>query len=83
MNILVYVSRACHHRSLLEAWLEEAHLEFEVAFFEDDPEIGIRHAIRSSPNLIVDGAVRFVGMPSRTQFLEWVRELRQPGAGRS
>lgn len=75
MTVILYVSRACHHRAILERWLEDENLEFEVVFAEDDPEIGVRHGLLSSPNLVVDDVVRFAGMPSRKQFLEWVRQV--------
>lgn len=84
MNVVLYASRTCHHRAILEEWLEEAGLHFDLLFAERASEVGARYGIRSSLTLIVDDAVRFAGMPSRREFLRWAREAgRSPsGSGR-
>lgn len=81
MSVVLYVSRTCHHRAILEEWLEEAGLDFDLVFAERAPEVGAHHGIRSSPTLIVDDAVRFAGMPSRREFLRWAREAGRSPSG--
>ncbi|CAN5184962.1 hypothetical protein BH23BAC2_BH23BAC2_01500 [soil metagenome] len=63
MEILIAVTKTCHHRPLLEKVLQEAWLPYKVNYFEDHPEIFEKYQLKHSPLLIVDKKVESVGMP--------------------
>ncbi len=63
MEILIAVTKTCHHRPLLEKVLQEAWLPYKVNYFEDHPEIFEKYQLKHSPLLIVDEKVESVGMP--------------------
>lgn len=67
MKTTLFVTRTCHHRSILESWLTGMGVPYCVRFVEDHPEIAARHGVRCSPNLIVGGELVFEGMPVREE----------------
>lgn len=63
MKIIIAATRACNHRPLLEAELQQVGLDYEVKYFEEHPEITEKYHFKTSPTLIVDNKVISVGMP--------------------
>lgn len=64
MKVILVATRACNHRSNLEKELQDLGVSYELVFAEENPDIVSRHAIRHSPNIIVDDRVVCRGQPS-------------------
>lgn len=65
MKVQIIATKDCSHRSKLEHKLINLDTEYEVLFAEDHPEITKKHAIRNSPNLLIDGEVVFRAKPGK------------------
>jgi len=63
MNVVIAASRTCRHRPVLERELSNWGVEYRVLYFEDHPELTAAHGIQTSPVVILDGDLAFVGMP--------------------
>jgi glutaredoxin len=50
--------------------LDQLGVEYRIAYVEDEPEVAQQYAIRNSPNLIVDGEVRFRRQPTEKELRE-------------
>jgi glutaredoxin len=68
--VVIFATRSCQHRPVLEKYLKQLGIAYRVTYFEDHSEQVERLGLRHSPVLIVDGEVVFEDMPS-------LRALRQ------
>lgn len=57
MKVTIIATRSCNHRVNLEKELNDLGVAYELVFAEENPEIVARHAIRHSPNIVVDDHV--------------------------
>lgn len=78
MNVVIFATKTCHHRSVLEKYLQQLGVEYQVAYFEDHPQRTKELSLRHSPNLIVNGEVVFEDMPSLSELRRYFGET---GAG--
>ncbi len=57
MNIIIAATKACNHRPILEQQLQDAGLQYELLYFEDNPELIETYKLKTSPLFIVDDIV--------------------------
>ncbi len=76
MEVILFVTRSCYHRSLIEAELKARHIDYEIRYVEDNPELVAQHGIKHSPNLIVDDELIYRGMPELPELKRFLDELR-------
>ena len=76
MEILIFVTRSCHHCSLIEAELKARDLYYEIRYVEDNPELAAQYGVKQSPNLIVNGELIYRGMPELSELKRFLDELR-------
>ncbi|MFA5172115.1 MAG: thioredoxin family protein [Sulfuriferula sp.] len=70
MNVKIVATKSCIHSLSLQQELRDIGIPFEVLFVEDHPDLVVAHAIRHSPNLLVNDEIVFRGQPTS-------HELRQ------
>jgi predicted thioredoxin/glutaredoxin len=63
MKIIIAATKTCNHRPLLEQELKKAGLEYNVKYFDENPEVIEKFKVKRSPLLIVDDELLSVGMP--------------------
>lgn len=73
MEVIILATRHCNHRVILERELKKWSIPYRVEFFEDNTELVEKYQVHHSPNLIVDGQVKFQAhagqsLPSETQL---------------
>jgi len=68
MNVQIVCTHNCTHRHNLEHELKDLGVNYDVVFVEEQPELAQRLGIRHSPNLVVDGEVRYRGQPSESEL---------------
>lgn len=68
MNVKIIASRGCQHRPLIEHEFRDLGIVYEVLYVEDHPEVVAQHAIRHSPNIMVDEEVVFRGQPTEGEL---------------
>ena len=59
MNVLIAVTKPCHHCQILERELNAMDVDYEIKYLEDNPNIVEKFNLRSSPNVIVDDLLVF------------------------
>ncbi len=77
MEIILAATRTCHHRPILESEFKKNGVSYQVRYFEDHPEMVESLGYKESPVVIVDGEVRFRGMPEITELHRFVEELNE------
>ena len=76
MDITLLVTRSCHHCALIEKELKERHIDYEVQYAEDNPELATRFGIKHSPNIIVNGELIYRGMPDLSELRQYLDSLK-------
>ena len=76
MNVIIAVTKPCHHCPIIERELNAMDINYEVKYLEDNPELSGKFNIRNSPNLIVDDKLIFQGMPGLVELREFFRNRR-------
>jgi len=70
MDVMIIASRECTHCKNLARELDDLGVKYQVVYAEADPELVKKYNIRHSPNLIVDGEVKFRGQPTEHELRE-------------
>jgi len=76
MNVILLVTRSCHHCPLIEKELQNRSMDYEVVYVEDHPDLAARYGTKKSPNLIVDGELVYRGMPEMAELTRYLDELK-------
>lgn len=65
MNVKIIATKSCSHGLSLQQELRDRGIPFEMLFVEGEPDMVMAHAIRHSPNLLVndEGVFREQPMP--------------------
>lgn len=80
-GIIVFATRSCPHRPVMESWLEELGVDHRLAYVEDHEREAERYTVRRSPSLVIDDELVFQGMPSKAEFGERLGRARSVRAG--
>ncbi|MFO8175496.1 MAG: thioredoxin family protein, partial [Longimicrobiales bacterium] len=75
-GIILFATRSCPHRPVMESWLEELGVDYRLAYVEDHEREAERYAVRQSPSLVIDDELVFQGMPSKAEFGERLGRAR-------
>lgn len=75
-GIILFATRSCPHRPVMESWLEELGVDYRLAYVEDHEGEAERYAVRQSPSLVIDDELVFQGMPSKAEFGERLGRAR-------
>ncbi len=76
MEVILAVTKSCHHCPILERELKRMEVPYCVRYFEDHPEVIEKYGLRTSPVVIVDGQVVFKGMPSISELERFFSERK-------
>ena len=80
-EIIVFATRSCPHRPVMESWLEELGADYRLAYVEDHAREAERYTVRRSPSLVIDDELVFQGMPSKAELGERLGRARSVPAG--
>ncbi|MBT8421537.1 MAG: thioredoxin family protein, partial [Gammaproteobacteria bacterium] len=64
MNVMIIATKDCSHFATLAKELSDLGVEHRLVFAEDEPDLVKKFSIRHSPNLVVDGEVKFRRQPT-------------------
>jgi predicted thioredoxin/glutaredoxin len=81
MEVAILVTKTCEHRELLEKSLTELGIPYLVKYAEDDPHLVAKQHVHCSPNIMVDGIIRYRGMPTPDELKDLQREYRHSKKG--
>ena len=73
MDVMIIATRDCSHCSNLAKELDHLGVSFRVVYAEDAPELSRELGIRHSPNLVVDGEVKFRRLPTELELRECLK----------
>lgn len=76
MEVILAVTKSCHHSPILERELKRMEVPYCVSYFEDHPEVIEKYGLKKSPVVIVDGQVVFKGMPSISELERFFSERK-------
>ena len=79
MNVILLVTRSCHHCTLIERELQDRNMDYKVLYVEDHPDLAARYETKKSPNLIVDGELVYRGMPEMSELTRYLDKLKSSG----
>jgi len=68
MEVILAVTRSCHHCAILEKELKRLHVPYRVRYYEENPGIIEKYGLKRSPVIIVDKKIAFNGMPSLSEL---------------
>lgn len=77
MEVILAVTRSCHHCPILERELKRLHVPYCVRYYEEHPEILEKYGLKKSPVVIVDDEVVFNGMPSISDLEKYFTEKQR------
>lgn len=81
VDIILFATRSCPHRPVMERWLRELGLEYRLAYVEDHEREADRYGIRQSPSLVVEDELVFRGLPSQGEFNERLGRVSEVSGG--
>lgn len=70
MEVMVIATKGCTHCANLSRELDDLGVKYRLVYAEDAPELADRFGIRHSPNLVVDGEVKFRRLPTQHELRE-------------
>jgi len=70
MDVMIIATKNCSHCNNLSRELKDLGVEYKLYYAEDEPELVKKLDIRHSPNLVVDGEVKFRRQPSEQELRE-------------
>ncbi len=68
MKVTIVASKTCRHRPILENFLKDRGIPYEVKYAEDHPQLVEGHNIHRSPNLMVGNEIICRGMPDLSEL---------------
>jgi len=71
MDVMIIATNGCSHCVNLSKELDDLGIAHRVVHAEDDVELCQKLAIRHSPNLVVDGEVKFRRQPTEQELREF------------
>lgn len=76
MDVIIAVTKSCHHCSILRKELDEMEIPYKVHYLEEHPEWVDKFGLKGSPNVIVDGELVFRKMPEISEFKDYFSKKR-------
>ena len=73
MDVMIIVTKKCSHSINLLNELKDLGVEYRLLYAEDEPGLVKKLNIRHSPNLVVDGEVKFRRQPSEQELRECLK----------
>ena len=73
MDVMIIVTKKCSHSINLLNELKVLGVEYRLLYAEDEPGLVKKLNIRHSPNLVVDGEVKFRRQPSEQELRECLK----------
>ncbi len=70
MDVMIIASKNCSHCVNLSRELDDIGVDYRILYAESEPELVKKYNIRHSPNLIVDGEVKFRRQPTEHELRE-------------
>ncbi|VAW78535.1 hypothetical protein MNBD_GAMMA14-2309 [hydrothermal vent metagenome] len=70
MDVMIIASEACTHGKNLARELDDLGIDYRLVHVEAEPELVEKYNIRHSPNLVVDGEVKFRRQPTEHELRE-------------
>ncbi len=70
MDVFIIATQGCSHCMNLKQELSDLGINCEVKFAEDHPDLVDKYQIRHSPNLVVNGDVKFRRQPTEAELKE-------------
>jgi len=70
MDVMIVATNGCSHSANLSRELDDLGINHRVVYAEDDADLCQKLAIRHSPNLVVDGEVKFRRQPTEHELRE-------------
>jgi len=68
MDVMIIASENCSHCANLSRELDDLGIDYRILYAESEPELVQKYNIRHSPNLIVDGEVKFRRQPTEHEL---------------
>jgi len=68
MDVLIIATKGCSHCINLAKELNDLGIDHMLVYAESEPELVEKYSIRHSPNLIVDGEVKFRRQPTEKEL---------------
>lgn len=68
MDVMIIATKDCSHCINLTKELEDLGVDYRLVYADDDPDLVKKYNIRHSPNLVVDGEVKFRRQPTEDEL---------------
>lgn len=70
MDVMIIATKDCSHCINLTKEIEDLGVGYRLVYADDAPDLVKKYNIRHSPNLIVDGEVKFRRQPTEHELRE-------------
>lgn len=74
-RVLVLTTPGCGGCAAVERMLEEFDVEYEVIDVTEKPETLEKYPIMTAPGIVIDGKLKFVGVPRKKELLEKLKNI--------
>jgi len=68
MDVMIIATKDCSHCINLTKEIEDLGVGYRLVYADDDPDLVKKYNIRHSPNLVVDGEVKFRRQPTEDEL---------------
>ncbi len=76
MNIKVLVTPHCNGCKIVEAYLDEMKVKYEVIDMMEHPEVLQKYPTMSAPTIVINEKIEFIGTPSKEELKKLLTSIK-------
>lgn len=75
MKIQILTTPGCSNCSIVEKWLDELGISYDVIDMTKKPELLQKYPIYTAPGIVIDGKLEFTGLPNKKKLIEKINSI--------
>lgn len=75
MKIQILTTPGCSNCSIVEKWLDELGISYDVIDVTKNPELLQKYPIYTAPGIVIDGKLEFTGLPNKKKLIEKINSI--------
>ena len=75
MKIQILTTPGCSNCSVVEKWLDDLGISYDVIDVTEKPELLQTYPIYTAPGIVIDGKLEFSGLPNKKKLAEKINSI--------
>lgn len=80
MKIQILTTPGCSNCAVVEKWLDELGVSYDVIDVTKKPELLQKYPIYTAPGIVIDEKLEFTGLPNKKKLIEKISNLKSEEA---